>query len=347
MKKCSGCGVILQTNTEKALGYVKSIEHDLCVDCFNLKNYSKVTNQEILKGDMPTIKEEALIIYVLSVNHLSLRLKYRLDRHFPNSKSILVLNHLDTLEKSVNINRMIHKIREEANILKMRFEEIIPVSALQNYNIDLLIDTISHYQNHQNVYLVGFQNSGKSLLFRRIAEKMKHSTNVLSGKKPGLTQGQFDMPFNDRKIIDTPGIFLDGGIAEFLPYEAYKELLIESRVKPTIYQLDEQQSVYLDGIGVFSYLEGGFKGISFYASSKMQLHRTKYDSSYVKFDSRKEQLFKNSVSTTFVKQVFRIKEAKRYEVAFADIAFVHLMGPAVVEVYTPKGFRVVLSEALY
>ncbi|MDY0211017.1 MAG: GTPase [Acholeplasma sp.] len=347
MKKCNGCGIILQSDSEQALGYVKSLDHDLCMDCFNLKHYQKVKNQTIIKGDMPYVKEEALIVYVLSVNHLSLRLKYRLDRHFPNSKSILVLNHLDTLEKSVNVNRMIHKIREEANVLKMRFEEIIPVSALQNYNIDLLIQTLNYYQNHHNIYLVGFQNSGKSLLFKRILEKQHVETTVLSGKKPGLTQGTFEMPYQDKLIIDTPGIFLEGGIAEFLPYESYKDLAIETRVKPTIYQLNEGQSVYLDGIAVFSYLEGGFKGISFYTSSKMNLHRTKYDETYLKFETRKNALFNNSIETEFKKHKFKLKGHQKMEIAIADVAFIHLSGEATVEIYAPVGLRVTVVEALY
>ena len=158
LKRCNGCGVILQNIEESKPGFVKDMNHDMCLDCFNLKHYSKVNSVTINTGDMPQIKEEALIIYVLSINHLSLRLKYRLDRHFPNSNFILVLNHIDTLEPSVNLNRMIQTIRREANLLQMKFSDIIPVSALQNKYIDVLIDAIRLHQKNRNVYLVGFQN---------------------------------------------------------------------------------------------------------------------------------------------------------------------------------------------
>ena len=68
-------GIILQDQNDHALGYIKSLDHDLCLDCFNLKHYSKVRHETVVKGDMPQVSEAALIIYVLSVNHLSLRLK--------------------------------------------------------------------------------------------------------------------------------------------------------------------------------------------------------------------------------------------------------------------------------
>lgn len=347
MKRCSGCGIILQDQNDHALGYVKSLDHDLCLDCFNLKHYSKVRHETVVKGDMPQVSEAALIIYVLSVNHLSLRLKYRLDRHFPNSRYILVLNHADTLESSVNLGRMIHKIKHEAGQLKMKFDDIIPTSALQDHNIDLLIDSMMTYQENRNIYLVGFQNSGKSLLFRRIAEHLNQETPVLSGKKPGLTQSNFEIEFNHKKLIDTPGIFLEGGIASYLHYDQYKNIQIDSRVKPRNYQLDPLQSVYIGGIAAFSFVEGAFRGITFYAAKQLNLHRTKYDSMYQKFIERKGDLFLPTTDEAYVKHTFITKEDIKYDIAIADICFIHFEGKGKFEVFAPKGLIVILSEALY
>ncbi len=347
LKRCNGCGVILQNIEESKPGFVKDMNHDLCLDCFNLKHYSKVNSVIINTGDMPQIKEEALIIYVLSINHLSLRLKYRLDRHFPNSNFILVLNHIDTLEPSVNLNRMIQTIRREANLLQMKFSDIIPVSALQNKYIDVLIDAIRLHQKNRNVYLVGFQNSGKSLLFKRIASHFNIETTVLSGKKPGLTLADFEVPLFGHRLIDTPGIYLPGSIASFLPYESYKDLIIETKVKPRIYQLNEMQSLYMGGLGVVSYLEGGFKGIACYASPALDIHRSKYDETYEKFHQT-QQTFKHIIQDVkFVKKTYKLQPEKAYELAISDVAMVHIKGKAVIEVYFPETMRVLLEEALY
>lgn len=347
LKRCSGCGVILQSELDSKPGYVKDLSHDLCLDCFNLKHYSKVKSVSIHTGEMPQIKEEALIVYVLSVNHLSLRLKYRLERHFPNSNVILVINHIDTLQPSVNLNRMIKRIREEANALQMKFVDVIPVSALQNQYVDILIESMTYHQRNRNVYLVGFQNSGKSLLFKRIASHFNIETTVLSGKKPGLTLDNFEIPFNNHRLVDTPGIYLPGSIANFLPYESYKDLIIETRIRPKVFQLNEFQSLYLGGICAVSYLEGGFKGVVCYASPELQIHRTKYDETYEKFISLQSTMKHSIVGEAFVKKSFKLKPDIAYELAISDIAMIHLKGQAVIEVYLPETMRVVLEEALY
>ncbi|MCU0105388.1 50S ribosome-binding GTPase [Acholeplasma vituli] len=347
LKRCSGCGVILQTEDDTKAGFVKDLSHELCLDCFNLKNYSKVNSVTIHPGEMPVIKEEALILYVLSINHLSLRLKYRLDRHFPNSPVILVLNHIDTLDSSVNLNKMIQKIRQEANKLQMKFVDIVPISALQNKYIDVLMESMEYHQKNRNVYLVGFQNSGKSLLFKRIANRLAIETTVLSGKKPGLTLADFSIPFHGAKLTDTPGIYLPGSIASFLPFDAYKDLLIESRVKPKIYQLNEQQSLFFGGLCAVSYLEGGFKGIACYASNALEIHRTKYDETYEKFKSQQDTFKHQIKDQKFVKKLFKLNPDIAYELAISDFAMVHLKGKAVIEVYLPDTMRVVLEEALY
>ena len=346
-KKCSGCGIKLQTTDADKLGYVLDLEHDLCKDCFNLKHYHKVKDG-IDTASMPKIEENALIVYVLSVNHISERLKYRLDRHFFNSDFLLVINHIDTLEQSVNLNRMIHKLREETNKLQMKWVDIVPISAKTGKYVDELMESISFHQRNRNVYLVGYQNSGKSTLFQKIAAKNEIDVKVLAGKKPGLTQDLFEIPFNGKKLYDTPGLYLEGSIAEFYPFDIYKDLIVEQKIKPTIFQLNEQQSVIIGGQAIFSYLKGGFKGVSFHFSKMVNLHRTKYDNVYQLFDKHKGDLFKPyNPNHTYIKQTFKLDKDKKYEITISDIGVIHIKGDAIVEMYYIKGLRVTLTESLY
>ncbi|HKL61221.1 MAG TPA: GTPase [Acholeplasma sp.] len=346
-KTCKGCGIKLQTENSEQLGYIKDLNHDLCLDCFSLKHYQKAKDG-IQVAAMPEISERALIVYVLSINHISERLKYRLDRHFLGSDFILVLNHIDTLEQSANLNRMIHKIREETNVLQMKWLDIVPISAKTGKYVDELMASINYHQNGRNVYLVGYQNSGKSTLFKKIADKLDNDVSVLAGKKPGLTQGLFSMPYNKALLYDTPGIYLEGSVAEFYPYELYKDIIVEKKIKPTIFQLNEQQSVIIGGQAIFSFLKGGFKGISFHFNKQVNLHRTKYEQVYQLFDKHKGNLFKPyNESHTYVKKTFKLEPGIKYEIAISDIGAIHLQGSAIIEIYHLKGLRVTMTESLY
>ena len=42
IKKCLGCGVILQTKEIETEGYVDNIDKDICERCFKLKHYGKI-----------------------------------------------------------------------------------------------------------------------------------------------------------------------------------------------------------------------------------------------------------------------------------------------------------------
>lgn len=38
IKKCTGCGIILQTEDINKEGYTENIDNELCLRCFKLKN---------------------------------------------------------------------------------------------------------------------------------------------------------------------------------------------------------------------------------------------------------------------------------------------------------------------
>ena len=41
IKKCIGCGIVLQTSTNTVEGYTENISNDVCERCFRLKNYGE------------------------------------------------------------------------------------------------------------------------------------------------------------------------------------------------------------------------------------------------------------------------------------------------------------------
>ena len=71
-KKCLGCGVVLQDSNITNEGYTTSIENDICMRCFRLKNYGEYqmvtkSNEEYESILKEISKTKDLVIYVTDI----------------------------------------------------------------------------------------------------------------------------------------------------------------------------------------------------------------------------------------------------------------------------------------
>lgn len=57
MKKCLGCGVVLQNTDKDALGYTPKLENDLCIRCYKLKHYGNLINSGKHQDNAKLLKE--------------------------------------------------------------------------------------------------------------------------------------------------------------------------------------------------------------------------------------------------------------------------------------------------
>ena len=51
IKKCMGCGVIMQDQDKEGLGYTPNLKNEYCMRCFRLKNYGEIKlNEEVIES---------------------------------------------------------------------------------------------------------------------------------------------------------------------------------------------------------------------------------------------------------------------------------------------------------
>ena len=102
IKRCSGCGIILQEEEPQKEGYTEDINKELCTRCFKLKNYGEYKQVSLTNQDytdiLNSIPKDALVVYLTSL--LNINLNY--INNFNNV--ILVLTKKDLLPKSVQQN---------------------------------------------------------------------------------------------------------------------------------------------------------------------------------------------------------------------------------------------------
>ena len=110
VKRCSGCGVVLQDSNVLQEGYTTSLENDICQRCFRMKNYGEYqmiakSNEEYLNILKDVAETKDLVLYVTDLLNLEKNIE-DIRKLIPN-KMILVLNKVDVLPKSVKEDKLI------------------------------------------------------------------------------------------------------------------------------------------------------------------------------------------------------------------------------------------------
>ena len=165
IKKCSGCGSIIQNKDPKKVGYTPKENAKLCERCFKLKNYNqkeiielKYDNSDILN----IVNDKAEVVFFitdfLNINKKTLEMYNKIIK-----EKFLVINKIDYIPYSIKLEKYKEYLKKIYNI----DENIICLSALKNYNLNELNNKLHCFKNN---YICGFTNSGKSTIINRICK---------------------------------------------------------------------------------------------------------------------------------------------------------------------------------
>lgn len=206
-KKCSGCGVLLQSKDEGKIGYTPSIDNDLCARCFKIKHYNEKVvvsemfdNEELLEKINDMNKAVIFIVDFLNIYDEVIEL-YKRIKH----KKILVITKSDLIPKNIIREKMVANIRTVYGIN----EEIILVNSVFNDNLSFLKKFI---EKEKEVIMMGFTNAGKSSLINALT-----SASLTVSKHSNTTLDMMRIKVDDVVIYDTPGFlganYVDGVVA--------------------------------------------------------------------------------------------------------------------------------------
>ena len=238
-KKCIGCGAELTLEKGK-LGNTKDIESDLCMRCFNIKNYNKYEKVDHLEEINTIIKEvkasNDIVIFVVDVFNLSNKIKEIVD--YLNNNVILCITKYDLVD--IDESKIL-------NYLNINTLGTIVISSKNNYNLDNLMELIEENKKSNNVYLVGYTNAGKSTLINKIIKNYSNNNYELTTSVlPSTTLNFVKVNVNDNlTLIDTPGIIVSN-IIDYLDEEEIKKVIPKKKIKPQIYQIKTEQTIMVD-----------------------------------------------------------------------------------------------------
>ena len=240
IKKCIGCGVVLQDTDESAVGYVKDINKmDYCMRCFKLKNYNEAStltpnysNLELVELINVQFDKCVFLVDILNISSEVIKVFKKIS-----IPKILVISKLDIIPKSIKVNDIIKRIR----LVYQLDADIITISSLKSININL----IRKFIGNDKACIAGFTNSGKSSLINTLV----NDNRVLISKNVNTTLDFIRVDSDDFVLYDTPGFRYEH---TYLDEKKLTNLTITNLIKPAIYQLRPNTGILLDEIVLFN-----------------------------------------------------------------------------------------------
>lgn len=332
LKRCKGCGVILQDQNLLQEGYTTNLENDICQRCFRMKNYGEYqvvtkSNDEylnILKGVGET---KDLVLYIADL--LNLEENIETIRELIPNKMILVLNKKDVLPKSVKEEKLIKYLENKG----INFEEVIVISVNKNLNIDYLLKRIKYYQTSKNVYVVGHTNAGKSSLINKLISNYSSNNQELTmSPLPSTTLNLVKIDINDHlTLIDTPGLVDNGSILNRVDASMVKKISPRKEIKPRTYQLRKNQSIIIEDLIRIDYVEGEKNSFTLFISNDLKVKRLL-------------NLFNNDELKDKNKFTYEMKYDE--DLVINGLGFVKIVNKGIVDVYIDKDIDVYTRRSL-
>ena len=137
-------------------------------------------------------------------------------------------------------------------------------------------------------------------------------------------------------------------------YVTDKELKVvmpKKEIKPKVYQLNEEQSLFLGGLVRVDYVSGGRRSLTCFVSNDLNIHRTKLSNAEDLWKRQIGELLKPPYDPTNfnfdnLKTTEITTESERKDVMISGLGFVTVDAGAEIHVTAPKEVEVTLRTSI-
>ncbi|HET7657893.1 MAG TPA: ribosome biogenesis GTPase YqeH [Bacillales bacterium] len=361
---CIGCGAKIQTEDPAGIGYApkSSLERDpvLCKRCFRLKHYGEV--QDVPLGDDDYLKilnkiaeTDALIVKVVDIFDFTGSWLSGIQRYAGHNEVLLVGNKVDLLPQSTNLFRLKQWMRRSAKEMGLKAKDVFLISSKTGEGMDELAHGIEDYRDGRNVYVVGTTNVGKSTFINRLLRQFSGEDRdvITTSIFPGTTLNLIEVALDEgSSMFDTPGIINRQQVAHLLNPKELKIITPNKEIKPKIYQLEDDQTLFFAGLARLDYVKGERRPFVCYFSNDLYIHRTKTEKADEIYQRQLGEILvppekdRQEPMPPLVKHYFSVKDEK-VDIVFSGLGWVTVQaGKGAVSAYAPKGIGVSIRESL-
>lgn len=141
-------------------------------------------------------------------------------------------------------------------------------------------------------------------------------------------------------------------MAHYVGKQSLKLITPTKEIKPMVFQLNEEQTLFFGGLARFDYISGGRRAFTCHVSNRLPIHRTKLEKADELYEKHAGELLNPPTPEELenmpglVKYEFNIREPKT-DVVFSGLGWVTVNEPgAKIVAHVPKGVSVSLRKSL-
>lgn len=366
---CTGCGSVIQTENKNEVGYIpKSVleSYDFkdrlyCQRCFRMRNYSQLVSNDIPGEDYIKVIEQiklkdSLVVLIVDVFDFSGSFLPNIKKLTGQNDIILACNKVDLLPSSVKREKILDWVKDMCVNEGLKVLDSILISSKNNINIDEFMSLINKYKKNRDVYIVGSSNVGKSKLINQMLRRIKGTDNdpLTVSYVPNTTLNFVGFPLDDgTTIYDTPGILNRHQYLRYLTKKSLKIAVPQKEIKPLVYQLDIDQTLFIGGLARFDFLSGenAKSNVTLYFSNNLNVHRCKLSNANQLYDTKLYSLLTPPFSSTenlpkFTIREFHQRDREKYDIVISGLGFISLRAPFRVIVHAPVMVGIYLRKAI-
>jgi len=364
-KFCEGCGIKLQTEDSKKIGYIPESslkeEQSICQRCYRIKNYNEIMPSEIDENEFLQVLNnislaDCLVIHIADLFDFDGTLIHGIQRFIGKNPFIIAANKIDLFAKPINQARVKFWLSQHVKEQGLSPKEIFLISANKKDGLEEIIKYISEEHKNKDVYVVGATNVGKSTFINKLITILHGETRVelTTSKYPGTTLNIIKIPLTNKNyIIDTPGIIHHNRFSENVSPATLKEITPRTAIKPRVYQLKGNQTLYWGGLARIDQIGDTKNTFVCYLSNDLKIHRTKLSNAESMYEKHLGELLSPPTideAKTMPKQAkhsFNITGKSKVDIVISGLGWVTVDGDRTnVDVYVPKGIGVHIRKAL-
>lgn len=356
---CIGCGSKIQTEDKEKAGYIppSKLEEDkeniVCHRCFRLRHYNEIIPSTVTTDDYYEIlssigREDALVVKIIDLFDLEGSMMPELAKLTNHQELIILLNKRDLLPKSINNNKLLHRLKKTFSENNLKPTKVFVMSAAKKHNIDEIAQYLEEHQNNRNIYVVGASNVGKSTFLNALIRSFTDITQdvITVSQQAGTTQNVIEIPFLEKSIIDTPGLINEHQFLAYLDQEAMKIVIPKKEIKPRVFQLNPGQTLFFGGLVELNYLEGEQNSFACYVNHLLNIHRTKTENVEQLKDTHKDDQFFYPTTNGDKVKTHTYRLSGNEELVFPGLGFISIKHPGKVAVTLDARITPVLREKL-